>query len=218
MKNNQFVIFKLILILVVLVYPRASYASSSLDKLKKYINNIQSIAVEFTQRDINGETAKGMLIIDKPYKFRCNYYDPFPLLIVGNKNYISVYDYEMEHLSRIKARENIFYFLLVDNVDFQDKFEILSEKQSENEHIIEVRSIEYDNVSKITFDNRNMDIKQMEILENNNRIVLDFGEVYKISKVAKSLFILQDPDVFGAPGRLNREQLEKKFLLLERSD
>jgi outer membrane lipoprotein-sorting protein len=80
------------------------------EEIKSYISSIKSIAVEFIQEDSTGRLAEGMLIIDKPYKFRCNYYEPFPIVIVGNKNYVSVYDYEMGHLSRIKANENIFNF------------------------------------------------------------------------------------------------------------
>ena len=57
-----------------------------------------------------------MLIIDKPYKFRCNYYEPFPIVIIGNKNYVSVYDYEMEHLAGLRQMK-IFNFLLLDKVN-----------------------------------------------------------------------------------------------------
>ena len=85
--------------------------NNTIAKFKEYIRDIQSIAVDFTQEDSHGNKASGKLLINKPFKFRCNYYSPFPLLIIGNKNYVSVYDYEMENISRIDTKDNVFNFL-----------------------------------------------------------------------------------------------------------
>ena len=102
-------------VLIIYALLSISYAlppdNNAIAKFKEYIRGIQSIAVDFTQEDSHGNKAGGKLLINKPFKFRCNYYSPFPLIIMGNKNYVSVYDYDMQHVSRIKAEENIFNFL-----------------------------------------------------------------------------------------------------------
>ena len=108
------------------------------NNIKAYIQNIRSVAISFEQSDTGGNKAKGILVIDKPYKFRVNYFAPSPLLIVGNKNYISVYDYEMENLSRVSAKENIFNFLLVDRIKFDNQFEILEAKESVNHYKVKL--------------------------------------------------------------------------------
>jgi len=180
-------------------------------EIKSYIKNIKSIALEFTQSDSNGSKSSGMLIIDKPHKFRCNYYQPFPLVIAGSKNYVSVYDYEMEHLSRIKAEENIFNFLLVDSIDFEDKFEVLSAKIVGNQYLLKLKSNDLNKISEIAFDKNTKHIKQMRIFEDNNIITLSFGETRQIKNVSKSLFIMKDPDIFGKPDRLEKKDLEKSF-------
>ncbi len=182
-------------------------------QLADYLSRIKSIAVEFIQTDTKGQSANGMLIIDKPYKFRCNYYDPFPLLIVGNKNYVSVYDYELKHFSRIKSEENIFNFLLLDQVDFEKDFEILYEQETggKNDGQIELMLYHEDSGrnSKITFDKSKKQLKSIQIFEDDNEIMISFKDTRNIQQANRKLFILQDPDIFGVPKRWNKQELEK---------
>ena len=129
--SNQSIINFIIILLMVckLNFAFAASEKEIVDNIKYYIQNIQSVAINFDQSDTQGTKASGILVINKPYKFRVNYFKPFPLLIVGNKNYVSVYDYEMENLSRISAEENIFNFLLIDQINFDNQFEVLSAKE-----------------------------------------------------------------------------------------
>lgn len=186
-------------------------ASDISEEIKSYISSIKSLAVEFTQEDSTGRLAQGMLIIQKPYKFRCNYYEPFPIVIVGNKNYVSVYDYEMGHLSRIKAEENIFNFLLVDKVSFDNQFEILSAKELNNSYVLRLKNHDLNKISEIWFDKKNRNIQKMQIFEENNSITLTFGQTMQISNIANTLFMMKDPEVFGTPDRFNKAELEKQF-------
>jgi len=205
-------IFSRYIIALVLLFAAPFVSAADLpQEIKSYITNIKSIAVEFKQSDDNGQVAHGMLIIDKPYKFRCNYYEPFPIVIIGNKNYVSVYDYEMENLSRIKADENIFNFLLIDKVSFDDQFEILVAKEQGKDYIIKLKHTGLNKVSEVVFDKQSKQIKTMKIFEENNTITLSFAKTQKIHSVARSLFIIQDPDIFAKPDRLNKAQLQKKF-------
>ncbi|MDP5020282.1 MAG: outer membrane lipoprotein carrier protein LolA [Rickettsiaceae bacterium] len=209
--NSLYIFNRYLISLVLLFNSHLALAVDFSEEIKSYIINIKSIAVEFEQSDANGQIAHGMLIIDKPYKFRCNYYEPFPIVIVGNKNYISVYDYEMENLSRIKADENIFHFLLVDKVSFDDQFEVLLAKEQGKNYIIKLKHHGLNKVSEIVFEKESKQIQAMKIFEENNVITLAFGKTHIIRDVAKSLFIMRDPDIFDKPERLNRLQLQKKF-------
>jgi outer membrane lipoprotein-sorting protein len=204
------------LLLVLIVFCQGNNASADTEvvsKVKGYLAGIKSIAVEFEQTDSNDNRAFGMLIIDKPFKFRCNYYEPFPLLIIGNKNYVSVYDYDMEHLSRIKAAENIFYFLLVDDIDFKNKFEVISAVQTDKDYQIELYHPDLARTSQITFNKASGHIESMQIFEDNNTISIKFSETKNIKDVSKSLFNIQDPDIFGAPSRLDKKGIEKMYKL-----
>jgi outer membrane lipoprotein-sorting protein len=180
-----------------------------------YIADIKTAAIEFTQQDSEGNIAHGTLVIDKPYKFRCNYYKPFPLLIIGNKNYISVYDYEMKYIARIKTTENAFNFLLLDRIDFQNQFEILQITDQDNKYIMKFRSIMEDRISEIVFDKTLKQLKKLTIFEEDNHIVLTFGKNIKLSDLPGDLFILQNPDIFGPPQRLDQTELHKKLRIVK---
>lgn len=178
-------------------------------KIFTYLNNIKKVAVEFTQTDTRGTSASGMLIIDKPYKFRCNYYQPFPLLIIGNKSYVSVYDYEMENFTRIKNEENVFNFLLLEEAAFNHQFQIISNKEYKDYNELTLYHEKSGRVSKILFDTKNGQIKKIIIVENDNEITIKFLEIRNLISVAKELFIIQDPEIFGKPKRLDKKEIEK---------
>ena len=200
-----------IIILIILLNSHVVLAGSISNEIKSYITNIKKVAIEFKQEDSSGQVAEGMLIIDKPYKFRCNYYEPFPIVIVGNKNYVSVYDYEMEHLSRIKSVENIFNFLLVDNINFDNQFEIISAKEQNTKYIVKLKRADLNKISEISFDKKSKHIKSMKIFEENNTITLKFAKTQQLKSADRSLFIMKDPDVFGKPERWNKTDLRKRL-------
>ena len=209
--KSQFFVSKIILLLFLIISAHSAIATNISEEIKTYIQSIKSMAIEFTQHDSRGSKSKGMLIIDKPHKFRCNYYEPFPLVISGSNNYVSVYDYEMEHLSRIKAEDNIFNFLLVDDINFKNKFEIISAKTIGKKYILKLRSNDLNKISQISFDKDTKHIKQIKVYEDSNTITLNFGDTQQITNVSRSLFIIKDPDIFGKPDRLDKKSLEKRF-------
>ena len=155
--SNQSIINFIIILLMVckLNFAFAASEKEIVDNIKSYIQNIQSVAINFDQSDTQGTKASGILVINKPYKFRVNYFKPFPLLIVGNKNYVSVYDYEMENLSRISAEENIFNFLLIDQINFDNQFEIISAKEENGCYKLELSHLDSGKISEILF-NKNL--------------------------------------------------------------
>lgn len=182
-------------------------------ELKYYISAIKSIAVDFTQEDSQGKKAAGKLLINKPYKFRCNYYPPFPLVIIGNSNYVSVYDYDMKHVSKIKTQENVFNFLLEDNVDLDKYFKFESVKEQSNSFEITIYHNLAERRIQITFNKATKQIKIFKIFEDDNVITLTFNHIEKVRQFDDDLFKLKSPEIFGAPDRLTKSQIERKYIL-----
>ena len=213
LKNQTFVnLVVLLLIIFEISFVFASTEDQITKNIKSSIQNIKSVAISFEQSDSKGIKANGVLIINKPYKFRVNYFKPFPLLIVGNKNYVSVYDDEMENLSRISAKENIFNFLLVEQINFDDQFEIISAKEIKGHYKLKLNHLDSGKTSEVVFNKNTGDIEMMEIVEENNNIIkLQFGKTQKISKINNKLFILQDPDIFGKPEHLDQQKLSENY-------
>lgn len=204
-------------VLIIYTLLSVSYAlppdNNTIAKFKEYIRDIQSIAVDFTQEDSHENKASGKLLINKPFKFRCNYYAPFPLIIIGNKNYVSVYDYDMQHVSRIKTEENIFNFLLEDSIDFDKYFQF--ESVIDEEHLLKITIYNTlsERRSQISFNKDTKQIKMLKIYEDDNVITITFDHILKVKKFDDDLFKLSNPDIFGPPSRLNKPGIEKKYEL-----
>ncbi|MGX6960507.1 MAG: outer-membrane lipoprotein carrier protein LolA [Rickettsia endosymbiont of Pentastiridius leporinus] len=182
-------------------------------QLKTYLRGIKSAAIDFTQEDTQGTIVKGKLLISKPYKFRCNYYPPFPLVIIGSKNFVSLYDYDMEQVSRIARAENIFNFLLEDNnhIDKDFVFESVINEGS-NLKITIFHNITQRH-SEIIFDNNTKQIKGLKIFEDNNVVTITFDKIAEVQKFDEDLFKLKNPEIFGPPDRLTKSEIGKKYVV-----
>ncbi|XVN43191.1 MAG: outer-membrane lipoprotein carrier protein LolA [Candidatus Rickettsia vulgarisii] len=213
MKN---LLFKVIIALyfVLNVANAEPIGNKEVAELKQYISAIKSIAVDFTQEDLQGKKASGKLLINKPYKFRCNYYPPFPLVIIGNSNSVSVYDYDMKHVSRIKTQENVFNFLLEDNVDFNKNFKLELVKDSANSYEITIYHNLAERGVQITFNKTTKQIKMFKIFEDDNVITLTFNHIEKVKQFDDDLFKLKSPEIFGTPDRLTKSDIEKKYTIV----
>ena len=185
-------------------------------ELKTYLRTIKSVAIDFTQEDSKNNIAKGKLLIRKPYNFRCNYYPPFPLVIIGTKNFVSMYDYDMEQVSRINRSENIFNFLLEDNENFDRYFVFESVINEGNIFKITIYHTLTEKRSEIIFNKATKQIELLKILENNNIVTITFDKIAKVQKFSDDLFKLKNPEIFGPPKRLTKSEIEKKYIVSSR--
>lgn len=194
-------------LLVCLLHIICTSAFANYQDLVSYLNKNKITALEFYQEDAFGHTAKGVLLIEKPYKFRLNYYEPNPILIVGNKNYFSVYDFKMKHLSRVEAERNTLSALLLDDVDLRKNFQVISEQITPTQYQIKLFDALTNKAVEIIFDHKKNLLKNLIIYEDNNQIKLDFVRVAYPDKMPRNWFILQDPDIFGPPKRLTAQDV-----------
>lgn len=181
--------------------------------LKSYLSTIKSVAIDFTQEDSKGNIAKGKLLLSKPYNFRCNYYPPFPIAIIGTKNFVSLYDYDMEQVSRIPRDENIFNFLLEDNKNFDKNFVFESVVNEKNLLKINIYHLVTERHSEITFNKDTKQIELLKIFEDNNVVTITFDKIIKVQKFDDDLFKLKNPEIYGAPVRLTKSEIEKKYVV-----
>ncbi|WP_218460870.1 outer-membrane lipoprotein carrier protein LolA [Rickettsia sp. TH2014] len=186
---------------------------TTISELKTYLHTIKSVAIDFTQEDSYGKIVKGKLLIHKPYNFRCNYYPPFPLVIIGTKNFVSMYDYDMEQVSRINRSENTFNFLLEDNKHFDKDFVFESVVNKGNISKITIYHTLTDKHSEITFNKATKQIEALKIFEDNNIVTITFDKIAKVQKFSDDLFKLKNPEIFGPPERLTKSEIEKKYIV-----
>lgn len=206
------------LLLIVLFSSRITFATNSvIDEFKAYLASLQSVAIEFSQEDSRGPDANGRLIIVKPNNFLCNYYDPYPIIIAGNKSYLSIYDFDMDQITLIDSKDNMFNFLLTDDVNLEKHFEIKSATKTNDELSVELYHKESDRTTKVTLSLT--DNKMLKSIETNeadgNVITLSVKYIWNISNVNKSLFVMKNPNIYGPPARMNHIELEKKYKIID---
>ncbi len=209
---------KKIFLIIICVFINSVVAFGADDKatiseLKTYLRTIKSVAIDFTQEDSHDTTVKGKLLINKPNNFRCNYYPPFPIVIVGTKNFVSMYDYDMEQVSRISRAENIFNFLLEDKEHFDKDFVFESVVNEGNIFKITIYHTLTEKRSEITFNKANKQIELLKIFEDHDIVTITFDKIAKVQKFSDDLFKIKNPEIFGPPERLTKSEIEKKYVV-----
>ncbi len=191
-----------------------------LDEIDTYLNTLDKVAIKFIQTATNNDDEMaytGLFLIQKPSKFRINYDIPHPLLIVGTKNFISIYDYDLEELSRVDAEDNIFKFLLELNINIQ-KFVVIEQcYYIDNSIELLVRHTKTDQKSMIIFEENPIKLKEMLIPYdgndiNNGAIRISFREYFYYSRALNDdFFSIKDIKIFGALKRYSSDEILKNI-------
>lgn len=190
--------------------------NSQIDILKAYLKSLNSVAIDFTQVDSHGGQAAGKLVIVKPDKFLCNYYAPYSLLIVGNKSYVSLYDYDLEQLTRVGVDENIFNFLLTDKGNIEEQFDIENVYDGRDNFIVDLYHKVSERKTVVNFNRKGNRLESIITYEPDGTIItLNLIHIDHIKNSASNLFILQNPEVYGVPKRMNKEDIEKKYQIVK---
>lgn len=186
----------------------------AVEEFKSYLTSLKSVAIDFVQYDTRGSEAHGRLIIVKPRNFLCNYYEPYPLMIAGNKSYVSVYDFDLEQLTRIESKENMFNFLLTDQIDLDKHFNIISAKKNASELYVELYHKDSERNTKIIISLSPKKLKSIVTNEaDGNVITLNISHITNITNVSNDLFVLKNPEIYGPTSRMDHLALEKKYLI-----
>ncbi len=186
----------------------ASIDNNTLQEIKSYLNSLKKVAIEFEQIDNEGTHVIGKLLIQKPYKFRCNYYPPYPLVIVGNKNYIAIYDYQLEQLTRIKSEENLFSFLLLNNLNLTSNIKIVDTIHTEKYLEVDLLEIDSNQNIKLILNRNPLTLSTLSIQQNSKFINIYFKDIAHLSSIEKELFIIKDPKIFGSPKQFNIKDID----------
>jgi outer membrane lipoprotein-sorting protein len=204
-------IFRTIAILFIINYIAIIPVYAVYDELllKNYLKSLKSVAIDFEQI-LEDESAKGMLLIKKPHNFRCNYFSGSDLLIVGNRKFISIYDYNLNELSNIDRKDNMLHFIILNDedieklnitqiIDYNDSVEFLSTDSEKNELSI-ILSKSPLKLEQISFSGL-----------NQKQLIIQFGKIVEIENFNQSLFSIKNPKIFGPPSQLSLEALTKNF-------
>jgi outer membrane lipoprotein-sorting protein len=180
--------------------------------LSQYISGLKSVAMDFRQSDSRGGATSGKMILNKPNKFRMNYYAPYPLLVLGNDYEVVIYDYSLEQTTRIDRKENLFNFLLSDMKEWKNNFKIEDIVEYDDNIIAKLYSYSTERTISLVLNKDPMILNKIIVDEPDGNIIeVYIDKVTQISSPEKELFSLPNPDVYGKPKRLSAKDIEKKY-------
>jgi outer membrane lipoprotein-sorting protein len=212
MKSIKYIICSVILSLMFTTHASATSTKQVITEVKQYLKTLNSTAADFVQIDPNGAKFEGKLLILKPNKFRCNYYPPYPLLITGGENYITIYDYEMSQISRVAAKDNLLSYLLAGDENIEKHFHIIDAYEQDGKLLLILVTKEDERKVHVEIDKKLNKLNKIELVDLNDNITsIYFTKIINVAHFNKDLFIIKNPDMFGAPEHLTKAQIEKRY-------
>ncbi|NNC68765.1 MAG: outer membrane lipoprotein chaperone LolA [Gammaproteobacteria bacterium] len=177
-------LFTALLLLVGTSIFGSAFASDAIQRLDKYFAEVNSFQGQFIQivYDENGEVvqeAKGDVALDKPGKFRWQYTQPYPQLILADGEYLWIYDEELLQASAKPidtALGNAPIMLLTNIRPLRDDFEIKDAGGKEGLNWVELTPLVQDTeFHKILIGLDDLGVKKMELQDHfSQKTVIEF--------------------------------------------
>lgn len=89
-----------------------------LDRIERWLNDLDSLSARFVQFAPNGGRATGELLFERPDKMRLDYDPPSPVLIVAKGWEVTYYDRKLRQTSQMFTSQTPLGFLLQDDIRF----------------------------------------------------------------------------------------------------
>ncbi|TAN51619.1 MAG: outer membrane lipoprotein chaperone LolA [Methylococcaceae bacterium] len=196
-------------IAVLLASSVAGAAESPIDRLLQFLDSSKSMQAEFSQVSID-ETgnahhkATGVVYLQKPGKFRWDYFEPYQQQIITSDGKVWFYDVDLEQVTikRIdKAVGSTPALLLSGQISLKDNFTL--EQQGEDEGLVWVKLLpkgEENTFKYVTIGLQDGTLGGMELADNFGQLTrIYFSHVKSGGKLDPSLFEFKPPsgvDVF----------------------
>ncbi len=201
------------LLLVLLFFSLPVFGSDAIQRLDKFFAEVNSFKGQFSQvvYDENGEVmqeSQGDVALHKPGRFRWQYTQPYPQLILADGEYLWIYDEELLQASAKpidSALGNAPIMLLTDIRPLAEDFEIIEGGNRENLDWVELTPLVQDTeFHKIQIGLDNNGVKKMELHDHfSQKTVIEFLDLQTNISFSADQFkfvAAEGVDVVGYPG------------------
>jgi outer membrane lipoprotein-sorting protein len=90
---------------------------AAFQKIQNYMNTVNSLKANFTQRSPGGLVAEGKLYLERPGRIRFDYSDETPILVVSDGKTLNLVDEEIEQVTKWPVKDTPLRVLLGNAVD-----------------------------------------------------------------------------------------------------
>lgn len=140
---------------------------TQLRRVESYLNGIDTMYSRFLQTASNGTQASGFLALKRPKQMRFEYDAPHPVVMIADGLELTYYDRDLQEARQMPTFNTPLWFLLRDEVSFDDGLDVLWVKQSEEVFVVRVaQSGEMDRGTvNLVFSEQPMQFRGWEIVD-----------------------------------------------------
>ena len=199
-------------LLILLVISQPVFSSEAIQRLDKFFSEVNSFEGQFSQivYDESGDVmqeSQGDVALHKPGRFRWQYTQPYPQLILADGEYLWIYDEELLQASAKPidtALGNAPIMLLTDLRPLSEDFEIVEAEHRDNLDWVELTPLVQDTeFHKIQIGLDSNGVKKMELHDHfSQKTVIEFIDLQtNVSFVADQFTFVaaEGVDVVGYP-------------------
>lgn len=140
---------------------------AAVTRVERYLNDIQTMKARFVQVSSNGAYAEGEVYLDRPGRMRFDYDPPTPVLIIANGLSLLYYDEELKEATFLPLWETPLWFLIRDEVRFDDNVDIVQIEEALGTLRITLRDPEAPDGGEVTlvFSDQPLTLRKWEVTD-----------------------------------------------------
>ena len=170
--------------------------SEDIQNIENYLNNLGSMQATFVQMASNGATAEGRIFIKKPNKIRMEYAEPTNVLIVGNGDFITYKDLDLDQITNIDYDDIPLSLILGNKIKLEGAdFKIIVFYKDKGSTSITLEMKEKSDTGPITlvFSNNPFELKQWKIVDPQSvEVTLSLYDAQKDIDIDEDVFVFRD--------------------------
>jgi outer membrane lipoprotein-sorting protein len=206
------------LILIVIAWAAVAMADSSatieqdtsqrlVSQVEAALNGITTMTADFEQITEDGDISHGTFYLQRPGRFRWQYKPPHPLLIVANRSLVTVYDYELKQMSHSSGENHLTALLARQHIQLGDDLMVIKCVAHLGQVLVTLESRKHPEEGQLTLilQQYPMVLEGFNMLDRTKKMTrVRFSHVQTGIPLVSELFIIKDPNLFGAPHRSSK--------------
>lgn len=168
-------------------------------RVQRYLNTMTNVVSDFIQISPDGDITNGKFYLSRPGKLRWQYEPPVKIVIVGNGNNLSYYDFELDQISHVNINSTLAGFLTRERIEFTGDVKIVDFTKESNVLSVKLalrKSPEEGSLTLVLGDNPIVLRKIITSDINGKPTEVTFNNPVFGTEIEDKVFVLPNPRIF----------------------
>ena len=189
-------IASLMLAMTIMLFSTSAYADDTalVQKVETYLNDISTLTADFAQVDSDGNASGGKFTLKRPGKFKWEYDQRQPILIISDGKQLVYYDKLMKEASYVSVENSLASFLARKDIKLSGDVKLISIEDKDGITRAKVVQRGKPDQGKLTMIFTDMKISGLEVEDANGYLTkIAFSNLQTSAEIADRNFIFHDP-------------------------